>query len=103
MAARVVSVTLQCDYHHTLLHEGAFDIVKEADGALRFVTADGRTIPRNGYRLEDFVDDGIGGSDVGGADASRDAFCTTTVQRDFERGEVRETAPVYRLRRAASG
>jgi hypothetical protein len=57
-------MTLQCDYHHRLLHEGAFGIVKEDDGALRFVTADGRTIPRNGYRLEDFVDDGIGAGDV---------------------------------------
>jgi hypothetical protein len=54
-------MTLQCDYHHKLLHEGAFSIVKEEDGTLRFVTADGRTIPRNGYRLEDFVDDDIGG------------------------------------------
>jgi hypothetical protein len=41
---------------------------------LRFVTADGHTILRNGYRLEDFVDDDIGGADVGDADASRDAF-----------------------------
>jgi hypothetical protein len=72
--------------------------VKEEDGALRFVTADGRTIPRNGYRLEDFVDDDIGGSDAGDADASRDAFCSTMVQHDFERGEIRETRAVYRLK-----
>jgi hypothetical protein len=75
---------------------------EEEDGTLRFVTADGRTIPRNGYRLEDFVDDGIEGADVedvedvGGADASRDAFCTT-VQHDEERTEAREPAAVYRL------
>ena len=64
----------------------------DAEGTLRFVTADGRTIPRNGYRLEDFVDD-----DVGGDDAPRGAFCTTPVQQQSERAEVRETAAVYRL------
>jgi hypothetical protein len=94
-------MTLQCDYHHRLLQEGAFSIVKEEDGTLRFVTADGRTIPRNGYRLDDFVEDDIGGADVSDANASRDGFCTTTVQRDFEPSEVRETAPVYRLKRTA--
>jgi hypothetical protein len=52
-------MTLLCTYHHRLLHEGGFGIVKEA-GALRFVTADGRTIPRQGYQLEDFVDDEVG-------------------------------------------
>ena len=52
---------------------------------LRFVTTDGRTIPRGGYRVEDFVDDDIGGQDASrdasrdtGADASHDAICTTT-------------------------
>jgi hypothetical protein len=97
------NMTLQCNYHHRLLHEGAFGIVKEEDGTLRFVTADGRTIPRNGYRLEDFVDDGIDGVDVGGADASRDGSCSPTMQRDLERAEVRETPAVYRLKRIASG
>jgi hypothetical protein len=93
------NMTLQCDYHHRLLHEGAFSIVKEEDDTLRFVTADGRTIPRNGYRLEDFVDDDMGRGDVGGADASRDGSCTTAAQRDLERAEVREARAVYRLER----
>jgi hypothetical protein len=66
------NMILLCDYHHGLLHRGAFSIVKEADETLRFVTADGRTIPRSGYRLEDFVDDDIGGEEVGTTDASRD-------------------------------
>lgn len=34
-------------YHHRMLHEGGFSIVKEAGATLRFITADGRTIPRN--------------------------------------------------------
>jgi len=89
------NVRMLCKYHHRLLHEGGFSIVKEADESLRFVTADGRTIPRAGYRLDDFVDDDIGGAES----PSAEGFCTTTVQRDFERSEVRETAAFYRLRR----
>jgi Domain of unknown function (DUF222)/HNH endonuclease len=95
------NMTLLCDYHHRVLHEGGFSIVKEApEHTLRFITADGRTIPRCGYRFEDFVDDDIGGD--ADADPPRGGFCTTTVQRDFERAEVREPAAVYRLRRTAA-
>ncbi|HET7924073.1 MAG TPA: hypothetical protein VFL30_04200, partial [Rhodanobacteraceae bacterium] len=82
-----------------LLHEGAFSIVKEQDGTLRFVTADGRTIPRNGYRLEDFVDDDLGGG--ADASASRDGSCTTAARDDFERAEIREMRAVYRLQGTA--
>ena len=90
------NTTLLCTYHHRLLHEGAFSLVKEADGTLRFVTADGRTIPRHGYRYEDFVDDEIG---VAAQNTSAEGFCTTTGQSHFVRDEVRETAAVYRLKR----
>ena len=97
------NTTLLCTHHHKKLHEGGFSIVKEADGTLRFVTADGRTIPRCGYRLEDFVDDDIGGEiETAEQNASREGFCTTTVHSDFERTEVRETAAVYRLRPSTS-
>ena len=53
-------MTLLCTYHHRQLHEGGFSIVRDEGGTLRFVTADGRSIPRRGYRLEDFVDDDAG-------------------------------------------
>jgi hypothetical protein len=78
------------------------------------VTDDGRTIPRCGYRLEDFVDDDIGGETQSpDQNASRDGFCTTTVQQPFAEGygtarwdaapsEVREPAAVYRVTRLAS-
>ena len=92
------NLALLCTYHHRLLHEGGFSIVKEADDTLRFMTADGRTIPRHGYRREDFIDDAAGDADE---NPSAEGFCTTTGQRDFERSEVRETAPVYRLKRTA--
>jgi hypothetical protein len=83
------NMTLLCTYHHRMLHEGGFGIQKEADETLRFITADGRTIPRNGYRLEDFVDDDVGGPSAEGS-------CTD---------EVREPAMTYRIRpvRAAAG
>ena len=92
MAARPTpdNMTLLCTHHHKKLHEGGFSIVKEADDTLRFLTADGRTIPRCGYRLEDFVDDDVGDDET--ADAPRGGFCTTTVQREWERAEVREPA-----------
>jgi hypothetical protein len=91
------NMTLLCTYHHRQLHEGGFSIARENCGSLRFVTADGRSIPRNGYRLEDFVDDDVGDTDQ---NPSREGFCTNAVQRQWEHPEVRETAAVYRLRRS---
>ena len=93
------NMTLLCTSHHRMLHEGGFRIVTEADDSLRFITADGRTIPRGGYRLEDFVDDDIGGE--ADSEPSAEGFCTTPVQREWERAEVREPAAVYRLPRTA--
>ncbi|HJR68420.1 MAG TPA: hypothetical protein VKA43_00070, partial [Gammaproteobacteria bacterium] len=95
-------LTLLCTYHHRLLHEGGFSIVREADDTLRFITADGRTIPRGGYRLEDFVDDAVGGAEDADQKPSQEGFCTTVVQKEWERSEVRETAAVYRFRRIPS-
>jgi hypothetical protein len=86
------NMTLLCTYHHRLLHEGAYRTLREPDDTLRYVTADGRTIPRNGYRLEDFVDDGIGAY---AESPSAEGFRTATVQRPLD--EVREPAGVYRL------
>jgi hypothetical protein len=88
------NLTLLCTYHHRLLHEGAFRIAKEADETLRFITADGRAIPRHGYRREDFVDDV-------GENPSAEGFGTTAVQHGGERAEVREERAVYRLPRMA--
>ena len=93
------NLALLCTYHHRLLHEGGFGIVKEADETLRFVTVDGRTIPRHGYRRDDFVDDSVHGDACGVPSA--EGFCTSAVQSDFERAEIRESRAVYRLRRLA--
>jgi hypothetical protein len=109
------NLTLLCTYHHRLLHEGGFRIVKAEGGTLRFVRADGRTIPRNGYRLEDFVDDDVGGlvdGELNGwADGEVDAGHGTNGRASREEGfcmaehasskrdEVREPAAIYRLQR----
>ena len=60
----------------------------------------GGTIPPHGYRREDFVDDDAGHERSG--EPSAEGFCTTAVRPDVDRAEVRETAPVYRLKRAAA-
>ena len=88
-------MTLLCTHHHKLVHEGAFRVVRDEGRTLRFVTAVGRSVPRGGYRIEDFLDDDV---DAGGAQPSREGFCTVAVQCEWERSEVRETAAVYRLR-----
>ena len=53
------NLTLLCSHHHRLLHEGGFKIRRDADGAIYFERADGRVIPRRGYRLDDVLDDGF--------------------------------------------
>ena len=51
------NLTLLCTYHHRLLHEGGFSIGRGGDGAIHFRRADGRVIPRGGYRPHDMLDD----------------------------------------------
>jgi hypothetical protein len=70
--------------------------VKEADRSLRFVTADGRTIPRHGYRREDFVDDDVAGT---GETPSAEGVRIATVQPDEQRADAREPRAVYDLMR----
>lgn len=77
-------MTLLCTHHHRCLHEGGFHIARESDGELRFQRADGRSIPRFGYRVEDFIDD-----DVRTFDENPSA-------------EVRGPAAVYTIQRAGS-
>jgi hypothetical protein len=51
------NLVLLCWQHHRLLHEGGYGIRRDHRGELYFVRADGRTIPRCGYRAEDYTDD----------------------------------------------
>lgn len=90
-ATSLENLTLLCTHHHRLLHEGGFSVERADDGTLTFTRADGRVIPRGGYRVEDLHDDGANPSAEGFVAARRDAHAGTT------RGEVRESAAVYRL------
>jgi hypothetical protein len=55
----VENLTLLCSFHHRLLHEGGFRAQRDELGGVRFERADGRVIPRCGYRLEDVADDDV--------------------------------------------
>ena len=88
------NLTLLCTHHHRLLHEGGFRVEREQGGALRFQRADGRTIPRFGYRVEDFIDDD--GDNDAAPSPSREGFRTAMVQRPS--AEVCEPTAVYRIR-----
>jgi hypothetical protein len=52
-------VLLLCSYHHRLLHEGGYRIRRDYRGDYYFVRADGRAIPRCGYRADDYTDDEV--------------------------------------------
>jgi hypothetical protein len=53
----VDNLVLLCSHHHRLLHEGGYRIRRDYRGEHYFVRADGRAIPRCGYREADYVDD----------------------------------------------
>lgn len=53
---RLDNLTLLCSYHHRLLHEGGFQVVR-SEGRLEFRRPDGCIIPRAGHRLESMPDD----------------------------------------------
>jgi hypothetical protein len=87
------NLTLLCTYHHRLLHEGGFRVEREPDGTLRFTRADGRVIPRCGYRVEDFTDDEGMDDAIDDGNPSAEGFCTNNAQHPS--AEVREPAALY--------
>ena len=95
------NTTLLCSSHHRLLHEGAFRIRRDHEGAIYFQRADGRVIPRGGYRLEDVLDDAAAAGDV--FDRSIEARLAAIVHTRKPSAEVRETAGIYRVRGQFSG
>ena len=86
------NLVLLCSYHHRLLHEGGFRIRRDYRGEHYFVRADGRAIPRCGYRVDDYTDDyttenpSMEGSDYADTHADNPSM------------EVREPRLVYHLR-----
>ena len=77
----VDNLVLLCSHHHRLLHEGGYRIRRDARGEWYFVRADGRAIPRCGYRAADSIDD--------------DAAANPSVEGC--ENEVREPRGVYRI------
>lgn len=88
-ATSLDNLALLCTHHHRLLHEVGFGVERADDGALTFTRADGRVIPRVGYRAEDFSDDDV-----------NNAYARTTPVRNPS-AEVREPRTIYRVVRAA--
>ena len=87
----VDNLVLLCSYHHRLLHEGGYRIRRDHQGDYYFVRADGRVIPRCGYRVDDYTDDML-------EDPSMEGPYPEDVDRANPSMEVREARGVYRLR-----
>ena len=58
----VDNLMLLCTKHHTLLHEGGFRLHKDFIDRWIFVRPDGVAVPQVGYRVQDMVDAGRGGT-----------------------------------------
>ena len=86
----VDNLTLLCWFHHRLLHEGGFAIRRDYRGERYFVRADGRVIPRCGYRADDYTDDMVENPSMEGSQHA-------DTQRENPSMEVREPRGVYRL------
>jgi hypothetical protein len=86
----VDNLVLLCSFHHRLLHEGGYRIRRDYQGEYYFVRADGRAIPRCGYREGDYTDDDVVENPTEGL------HCPAS-DRGHPSMEVREPYGVYRL------
>jgi hypothetical protein len=83
------NLVLLCSYHHRLLHEGGYRIRRDYQGEHYFVRADGRAIPRCGYRADDCIDDGPG------LEPSMEGSRYAEADQEGPSMEVRERRGVY--------
>jgi hypothetical protein len=77
------NLVLLCSHHHRRLHEGGYRIRRDYQGQWYFQRADGRAIPRCGYRAADSMDD--------------DAAPGPSVEGFSAESGVRERRGVYRV------
>jgi hypothetical protein len=98
------NLTLLCSHHHRALHEGRFAIRRDALGAVYFQRPDGRVIPKDGYRLDDILDDDVETGDAAVAYVEPSAEGHVLPPRDSgaHSAEVRESAGLYLIRRDAA-
>jgi hypothetical protein len=97
------NLTLLCSHHHRALHEGRFALRRDALGAMYFQRADGRVIPKAGYRLDDMLDDDVETGDAPArmsTEPSAEGYPLHGSRQPS--AEVRENAPVYVIRRDAT-
>jgi hypothetical protein len=88
----VDNLMLLCWFHHQLVHEGRISIRRDYRGERYFVRADGRAIPRCGYRADDYTDDDVGEY------PSMEGSLPAEAQDENPSMEVREPRGVYHLR-----
>lgn len=95
------NLTLLCSHHHRALHEGRFAIRRDALDAIYFQRADGRVIPKGGYRADDMLDDDVetGGAGVPDVEPSAEGYPLRPRDSRTPSAEVREGAAVYVVRR----
>jgi hypothetical protein len=86
------NLMLLCWFHHQLLHEGRFNIRRDYRGERYFARADGRAIPRCGYRVDDYTDD------YSRRDPSMEGPNHDHGEHEHPSVEVREPRGVYHLR-----
>ena len=97
------NLSLVCWHHHRLLHEGGFEMRRDAHDEIYFVRPDGRVVPRCGYRTEDMVDDFVTPDESPSAEgfAPEPAVCVADAARTAREpqpsAEVRETRGAYRV------
>ena len=87
----VDNLVLLCSFHHRLLHEGGYRIRRDYQGEYYFLRADGRAIPRCGYRVDDYTDD------LATEDPSMEGSRSGATTGKYPSMEVREPRGVYRL------
>ncbi len=92
------NLVLLCSHHHRLVHEGGYDIRRDAEGQVYFQRADGRVIPRCGYDPEDARPDPI---DLENTSAER--WLADLVRGRNPSAEVRESGARYLLGVAGDG
>jgi hypothetical protein len=88
---RIDNLMLLCWHHHQLMHEGGFRVRRDYQGEYYFVRADGRVIPRCGYRPEDCADD----QPID--DPSMEGSCDGSDEQAPSASEVGEPRARYRL------
>jgi hypothetical protein len=94
----VDNLVLLCWKHHRFLHEGGCSIRRDYQGQPYFVRADGRVIPRCGYRADDYTDDySDNRSDDGALEAPSVEGSHAAAANSHPSMEVREPRGAYRL------